>query len=265
MNGSHDVVVIGGGPAGTAAATFLQRHGHRCVLLDRSTFPRYMIGESLIPHSYGTLSRLGLLPKLQASHFTPKFSVRFVPLDGAESRPFFFSETIEGEAAQTWQVERSEFDQMCLEHAAAEVHIDEELVRALLSDQHPALAEEPLTWVDEGWDNVTYRVGPSHAVRIPRRQSAVELLLAEQRWLPMIARWLPMAVPRPVGLGVPSERFGWPWSVVEWIPGRTVDLQPLTDDDAGYLARVLRSLHRPAPAASQRSTSSQSASHEGHR
>jgi flavin-dependent dehydrogenase len=119
-NGSHDVVIIGGGPAGTAAATFLQRRGHRCVLLDRSTFPRYMIGESLIPHSYGTLSRLGLLPKLQGSHFTPKFSVRFVSPDGAESRPFFFSETIEGEAAQTWQVERSEFDQMCLEHAAAE-------------------------------------------------------------------------------------------------------------------------------------------------
>lgn len=120
MNGTYDVVVIGGGPAGATAATFLQRYGHECVLLERSTFPRYMIGESLIPHSYGTLSRLGLLPKLQASHFTPKFSVRFVSADGGESRPFFFSETIEGEAAQTWQVERSEFDQMCLEHAAAE-------------------------------------------------------------------------------------------------------------------------------------------------
>ena len=117
---AHDVVAIGGGPAGAATATFLQRQGHRCVVLERAEFPRYSIGESLIPHSYGTLARLGLLEKLQASHFTPKFSVRFVSPGGAESRPFFFSETIEGEASQTWQVERSEFDQMCLEHAAAE-------------------------------------------------------------------------------------------------------------------------------------------------
>ena len=137
---------------------------------------------------------------------------------------------------------------MDLEHAAAEVHIDEELVRALLSDQHPDLAEEPLTWVDEGWDNVTYRVGPGHAVRIPRRQSAVELLLAEQRWLPVIAPRLPVAVPRPVGLGVASDRFPWPWSVVEWIPGETVDLQPMTEGQAGSLANVLQALHRPAPA-----------------
>ena len=118
-NESPDVVVIGGGPAGAAAATFLQRQGHRCVILERAKFPRYMIGESLIPHSYGTLSRLGLIPKLKASHFTPKFSVRFVSPEGVESEPFYFSETIKHEGAQTWQVERAEFDQMCLDQAKA--------------------------------------------------------------------------------------------------------------------------------------------------
>lgn len=113
-----DVAIIGGGPAGSAAATFLQRSGHECVVLERSAFPRYSVGESLVPHSYGTLSRLGLVAKLRASQFIPKHSVRFVSIDGTDSAPFYFSETIEGEAAQTWQVERGEFDAMCLDHAA---------------------------------------------------------------------------------------------------------------------------------------------------
>lgn len=116
-NGSYDVVVAGGGPAGTTLATLLQRQGHRCVVLESSTFPRYHIGESLIPHTYGTLDRLGLLPRLRASHFPPKYSVRFVSESGQEAQPFYFFETIPGERAQTWQVQRSEFDQLCLENA----------------------------------------------------------------------------------------------------------------------------------------------------
>ena len=114
---SVDVVVIGAGPAGATLATFLQREGHRCLVIESATFPRYHIGESLIPHTYGTLDRLGLLPKLKASDFPVKHSVRFVSPDGKESDPFYFSETIAGEGAQTWQVERSRFDQMCVDHA----------------------------------------------------------------------------------------------------------------------------------------------------
>jgi len=114
---SYDVVVIGGGPAGTTLAALLQKQGHRCLVLESSTFPRYHIGESLIPHTYGTLERLGLLPKLRDSHFPVKHSVRFVPPSGDDAAPFYFSETISGERARTWQVERSEFDQICLENA----------------------------------------------------------------------------------------------------------------------------------------------------
>lgn len=114
---SYDVIVIGGGPAGTALATFVQRQGHSCLVLNDSTFPRYHIGESLIPHTYGTLDRLGLLPKLRESHFPVKHSVRFVSPSGAAADPFYFSETIEGDRARTWQVKRSEFDQMCLDNA----------------------------------------------------------------------------------------------------------------------------------------------------
>ena len=114
---SYDIVVIGGGPAGSALATFVQRQGHRCLVLESARFPRYHIGESLIPHTYGTLDRLGLLPKMRASNFPVKHSVRFVSPSGAESDPFYFSETIRGDGARTWQVERSEFDRMCLDNA----------------------------------------------------------------------------------------------------------------------------------------------------
>ena len=116
-NGPYDVCVVGGGPAGSALATFLQRAGHCCLLLERSRFPRYHIGESLIPHTFGPLDRLGLLPSLRRSHFPEKHSVRFVSPEGTESDPFYFSETIPGEASRTWQVERSEFDQICIGNA----------------------------------------------------------------------------------------------------------------------------------------------------
>ena len=118
-NGSYDVTVIGGGPAGAALATFLARAGHRCVVFEQSKFPRYHIGESLIPHTYGIFDRLGLLPQLRASNFPVKHSVRFVSPNGKESVPFYFSETIPGERARTWQVERSQFDCMMLDHARA--------------------------------------------------------------------------------------------------------------------------------------------------
>lgn len=112
-----DVAVAGGGPAGAALATFLARQGHRCVIFEPLQFPRYHVGESLIPGSYGILGRLGVLPKLQSAAFPQKRSVRFISETGNESAPFYFTETISGEGAVTWQVERSEFDRILLDHA----------------------------------------------------------------------------------------------------------------------------------------------------
>lgn len=118
-NVHHDVAVIGGGPGGAALAALLARAGHRCVIFEQSKFPRYHIGESLIPHTHGIFERLGLLPQLRASAFPVKHSVRFVSSSGKESTPFYFSETIAGERARTWQVERSQFDGLMLDHARA--------------------------------------------------------------------------------------------------------------------------------------------------
>lgn len=114
---TYDAVVIGGGPAGTTLATFLNRQGHRCLVLNSTNFPRYHIGESLIPNTYGVLKRLGLLPRLKQSHFPVKHSVRFVSPEGNESDPFYFSDSIPDESARTWQVERSQFDEICMENA----------------------------------------------------------------------------------------------------------------------------------------------------
>jgi flavin-dependent dehydrogenase len=116
---NYDVAVIGGGPGGAALATFLARKGHRCLVLEQSVFPRYHIGESLVPHTHGIFERLGFLEQLKASTFPEKHSVRFVPPDGREATPFYFSETITGDGARTWQVERSLFDRMMLDHARA--------------------------------------------------------------------------------------------------------------------------------------------------
>lgn len=113
----YDCIVIGGGPAGATAATLLAKAGHRVVLFERAALPRFHIGESLMPETYSTLSRLGMIEKLKASSFPRKFSVQFVSDMGKESVPFYFFETNSHESSVTWQVWRQDFDRMLLENA----------------------------------------------------------------------------------------------------------------------------------------------------
>ena len=120
MNSEHEVIIIGGGPAGTSTAAILAEHGHKVLVIEREKFPRYHVGESLIPFTFGPLERLGLIPTMKKSHFTKKFSVSFVQQDGRRSQPFYFFNRYDRETvAQTWQVMRSEFDQMLMDHARA--------------------------------------------------------------------------------------------------------------------------------------------------
>lgn len=115
---AFDTIIIGGGPAGASTAAILGEHGHRVLLIEREKFPRYHIGESLIPFTFGPLERLGLIPKMRASCFTKKYSVSFVQPDGKRSQPFYFFNRYDRETvAQTWQVSRAEFDHMMLDHA----------------------------------------------------------------------------------------------------------------------------------------------------
>src|SRR5438876_12248846 len=120
MTENCDVLIIGGGPAGSAAATMLAGHGHKVLLLEREKFPRYHIGESLLPFTFQPLQRLGLIEKMRASAFVKKYSVQFISPSGRASHPFYFFTRYDRETiAQTWQVLRSEFDQMLLENARA--------------------------------------------------------------------------------------------------------------------------------------------------
>ncbi|MCA9111196.1 MAG: tryptophan 7-halogenase [Planctomycetaceae bacterium] len=114
---SYDVIVIGGGPAGATTATLLAEHGHSVLILERSTIPRFHIGESLIPETYWPLKRLGLIDRLKESAFPKKFSVQFVSDGWKESAPFYFDEHNAHESSQTWQVERADFDRMLLDNA----------------------------------------------------------------------------------------------------------------------------------------------------
>ena len=112
-----DVITIGGGPAATAAAAVLAESGHRVLVLERERFPRYHIGESLLPFTFYPLQRLGLVEKMRNSQFVKKYSVQFVAASGKASQPFYFSTRYSDEVAQTWQVLRSEFDQMLVNNA----------------------------------------------------------------------------------------------------------------------------------------------------
>ncbi|KQR53457.1 phosphotransferase [Leifsonia sp. Leaf336] len=101
---------------------------------------------------------------------------------------------------------------------AADIPTDAALVAALVEAQHPDLAG-PLRLVSDGWDNQLYRLGDAHAVRIPRREVAAHLIEHEQQMLPGIAQRVHARVPVPVRVGVPSEAFPFPWSIIEWIDG----------------------------------------------
>src|SRR3954452_1882609 len=126
-----DVVVIGGGPAGSTASALIAQQGYRVELFERERFPRFHIGESLIPETYWVLKRLGMLPKMQQSPFVKKYSVQFINSRGKMSAPFYFWDNKPHECSQTWQVIRSEFDQMMLENAREHGDVAYEGVRVL--------------------------------------------------------------------------------------------------------------------------------------
>jgi flavin-dependent dehydrogenase len=111
-------VVIGGGPAGSTVSTLIAQQGYRVELFERDCFPRFHIGESLIPMTYWVLKRLGMLEKMKGSHFVKKYSVQFVNQHGKLSEPFYFIDHRPHESSQTWQVLRSELDHLMLKNAA---------------------------------------------------------------------------------------------------------------------------------------------------
>jgi aminoglycoside phosphotransferase (APT) family kinase protein len=134
--------------------------------------------------------------------------------------------------------------------AGTENEITAELIAELLGEQHPDLADLPLTFGARGWDNQLWRLGEDLAVRLPwATEDADELLLKEYTLLPALAPRLPLRIPVPRRLGQPSERFPRPWIVTTWVAGEPADHAPATrgTEAADTLAAFLGALHQPAP------------------
>tara|TARA_R110002111_G_scaffold247140_2_gene310026 strand:- start:21128 stop:22420 length:1293 start_codon:yes stop_codon:yes gene_type:complete len=117
LDSEYDVIVIGAGPAGSTVGALLAEQGRKVLVVDRATFPRFHVGESLVPETYWSLKRLGLIDQLKQTAFPKKFSVQFVTDEGIETMPFYFNEYKDHESSQTWQVLRAEFDQMLVNNA----------------------------------------------------------------------------------------------------------------------------------------------------
>ncbi len=115
----YDAIIIGGGPAGATAAAVLAQQGRHVLVLEKEQGPRYQIGESLMPFCYFPLERIGVIEQMKTSRFPKKYSVQFVRQSGEISQPFYFFQHLKHEASTTWQVLRSEFDQMLLSNARA--------------------------------------------------------------------------------------------------------------------------------------------------
>lgn len=132
---------------------------------------------------------------------------------------------------------------------AAEVDVTADLVRRLLAEQHPDLADLPVGLLASGWDNVVFRLGDELAARLPRREMAADIIVNEQRWLPELAPRLPLPVPAPVRTGAPGADYPWAWSIVPFLPGEPATAA--TPSDAGAAATALGAflgaLHVPAP------------------
>lgn len=132
----YDVAIIGGGPAGSTAATLLAKAGRRVIVFERERFPRFHIGESLLPFSMNAFDRLGVREKLDAN-FLPKYGGEIVSACGTKGVKFYFKDGFRSKRDRAYQVTRSEFDKVLLDHSrenGAEVREETEVTKLEFSD-----------------------------------------------------------------------------------------------------------------------------------
>jgi aminoglycoside phosphotransferase (APT) family kinase protein len=109
-------------------------------------------------------------------------------------------------------------------------HLEISLVRRLVATQFPEWAGLPVKPVESGgWDNRTFHLGEDMSVRLPSAARYALQVEKEQRWLPVLARQLPLAIPVPLAMGRPTESYPWPWSVYRWIEGETATIERIAD------------------------------------
>lgn len=130
----------------------------------------------------------------------------------------------------------------------AEVEVTTSLVEAILRAQRPDLAGLGVSALGSGWDNTLFRIGDRLVARFPRRSMSAELIVNEARWLPQLARELPLPIPAPVFVGAPGQGYPWKWSIVPWLDGHPAVSAWLDLDRCALdMGLFLKELHRPAP------------------
>jgi len=132
----YDVAIIGGGPAGSTAATLLAKAGRRVIVFERERFPRFHIGESLLPFSVQTFDRLGVREKLDRT-FLPKFGGEIMAACGTKGVKFYFKDGFRSQRDRAYQVMRSDFDKLLLDHSrenGAEVREQTEVTKLDFAD-----------------------------------------------------------------------------------------------------------------------------------
>ena len=147
----YDVAIVGGGPAGSTAATLLARAGRRVVVLEREKFPRFHIGESLLPFSTQTFDRLGVREKLDRT-FLPKYGGEIVAACGTRGVKFYFKDGFRSRRDRAYQVTRSEFDKLLLDHSrenGAEVREETEVKKIAFKPDRVTIDIETSTGVSE--------------------------------------------------------------------------------------------------------------------
>src|SRR5437588_3244695 len=164
----YDVAIIGGGPAGSTAAALLARAGRRVVVFEREKFPRFHIGESLLPFSMKAFSRLGLHEKFLRAGFMKKFGGEIFGACSEQGTKFYFKDGYRSQTDHAYQVTRGDFDKVLLDHAAecgAEVHEQTAVERVEVANEHVDLSVK--------WDSSSQNVRARYVIDASGRNSVL--------------------------------------------------------------------------------------------